>query len=51
MAKTIIVKGFPENLHHRIKVFAVVHNTTMKEVIIEALTEYIDKHEKKKKGA
>jgi hypothetical protein len=45
--KQVILKRFPEDLHYRLKVFAVVNNTTMKDVIIKALTEYLDKHEKK----
>jgi plasmid stability protein len=46
--KQVILKRFPKDLHHRLKVFAAVHNTTMKDVIIEALTAYLDKHEKKR---
>jgi hypothetical protein len=42
------LERFPEDLHYRLKVFAAVHNTTMKEVIIEAVTKYLDKHEKKR---
>jgi len=47
MGKIVMLKGFPEDLHHRMKVFAAVNNTTMKDVIIQAVTEYLDKHEKK----
>jgi predicted HicB family RNase H-like nuclease len=43
MAKTVIVKGFPEDLHHRAKVYAAKEKTTLKEVIIKALTEYLKK--------
>ncbi len=45
--RIIRLERFPEDLHYRLKVFAVVNNTTMKDVIIKALTEYLDKHEKK----
>ena len=47
--KQVVLKRFPADLHYRIKVFAAVHNTTMKDVIIKALTEYLDKHEKKRR--
>ncbi|UCF02845.1 MAG: hypothetical protein JSV14_04110 [Deltaproteobacteria bacterium] len=47
--KQVILKRFPEDLHYRLKVFAVVNNTTMKDVIIQAVTQYLDKHEKEKK--
>ena len=47
--KAIIIRNFPTELHHRVKVFAAIHDTTMKEVVIKALTEYLDKHEDKRK--
>jgi len=47
MGKIVMLKEFPEDLHHRLKVFAAIQNTTMKEVIIQAVTEYLSKHEKK----
>jgi predicted nucleotidyltransferase component of viral defense system len=47
--RIIRLERFPEDLHYRLKVFAVVNNTTMKDVIIQAVTEYLHKHEKKKK--
>jgi hypothetical protein len=41
MAKTVIVKDFPEDLHHRIRVQVAKEKTTMKELIIRVLTEYL----------
>ena len=41
--KVIQMRNFPEDLHRRAKVFAAQNDTTVKEVIIQALTEYLDK--------
>ena len=45
--KAIIIRNFPEDLHYKAKVFAAVHNTTMKDLVIKALEEYLDRNEKK----
>ena len=45
--KAIIIRNFPEDLHYRVKVFAAVHSTTIKDLVIKALEEYLDRHEKK----
>jgi plasmid stability protein len=47
IVKAIIIRNFPEDLHYRAKVFAAVHNTTMKDLVIKALEEYLDRNEKK----
>ena len=47
--KAIIIRNFPKDLHHKVKVFAAIHSTTIKEVVIKALTEYLDRHEGKRR--
>ena len=49
MGKVVMMKGFPEDLHHRVKVFAAIHSTTIKAVVIKALKEYLDRHEGKRR--
>ena len=44
MGKVVMMKEFPDDLHYRLKVFAAIHNTTMKEVFIKALTEYLERN-------
>ncbi len=43
--KQILLKRFPADLHKRLKVYAVVNDTNMKQVIIEAVTKYLDEQE------
>ena len=40
---TVYLRDFPEDLHHRAKVYAVKEKTTLKALIIKALTEYLKK--------
>ncbi|NIS70545.1 MAG: 3-hydroxyacyl-CoA dehydrogenase [Proteobacteria bacterium] len=37
------LRDFPEELHHEAKVQAAVERMTLKELIIKALTEYLEK--------
>ena len=41
--KIIQMRNFPENLHKRAKVFAAKHDTTIKELVIKSLTEFLDR--------
>jgi plasmid stability protein len=41
--KAIIIRNFPKDLHHKVKVFAAIHSTTIKEVVIKALEEYLER--------
>ena len=51
MAKTIIVKEFPEDLHTALKVRAALEKMTMKDLIIRYCQEGLARDEKgKKKG-
>ena len=45
--KIVQMRNFPEDLHRRAKVFAAQNDTTVKAVVIKALTEYLDRHEGK----
>jgi plasmid stability protein len=45
--KAIIIRNFPGDLHRRAKVFAAQNDTTIKEVVIKALEEHLDRHEGK----
>ncbi len=43
MAKSVLIRGFPEDLHIKAKVQAAKEQTTLKGIIIKALTEYLEK--------
>jgi len=43
MAKAIIIRNFPGDLHHRAKVQAAKEATTLKEIVIKALEQYLKK--------
>jgi predicted HicB family RNase H-like nuclease len=45
--KQIIIRGVPEDLHKRAKLQAVKEDSSLKGIIIKALTEYLDREEKK----
>ncbi len=47
MEKRVVIKGFPVKLHHRARVQAVKEDITFKALVIKALEEYLDRHEKK----
>ena len=44
---TVYIRDFPEDLHLRAKIHALKEKTTLRELTIEALEEYLDSHEKK----
>lgn len=43
---TIYIRNFPEGLYIRVKVHVLRKRTTLREVVIKALKEYLDRHEK-----
>ena len=43
MAKVFMMRDFPEDLHTRTKIQAAKEKTTMKEIVIKALTEYLER--------
>jgi len=49
MPKTVYVRNFPDDLHQRARLQAVKENTTLREIIMKALEEYL-KTVKKKGG-
>ena len=40
---SVNLRDFPEELHHRAKIQAAVEKTTLKDLIIKALTEYLER--------
>ena len=38
---SVNIRDFPEELHHKAKIQAAVENTTLKELMIRALVEYL----------
>ena len=45
--KVVQLRRFPENLHRRAKIYAAIHDTTIKDLIVQGLTELLDRLEKK----
>ncbi|MBW2132011.1 MAG: toxin-antitoxin system HicB family antitoxin [Deltaproteobacteria bacterium] len=43
---TILLKGFPEDLHRKAKAEAAMMGISMKELIIRAIKEFLNKKEK-----
>jgi len=43
VVKAIIIRNFPEDLHMRAKLQAVKERTTLKEIVIKALEQYLKK--------
>ena len=43
MAKSVLIRDFPGDLHTRAKLQAVKEDTTLKGIILKALTEYLEK--------
>lgn len=41
MPKTIYIREFPDNLHREAKIQAAREETTLRELVIKALTEYL----------
>jgi plasmid stability protein len=41
--KTVYIRDFPEDLHRKVKAQAALEGTTMKDLIIRLLTEYLKK--------
>ena len=42
---TVYLRGFPEDLHHRSKVRAAIDRTTLKDLVVSALEEYLTDEE------
>ena len=40
---TVYIRGFPEGLHIRVKIQALKEKSTLKELTIKALTEYLER--------
>jgi len=40
---SVNIRDFPEDLHHKAKIQAAVERITLKDLIIKALTEYLEK--------
>jgi hypothetical protein len=45
---SVNLRDFPEELHYRAKIQAAVEKTTLKDLFIKALTEYLEKKEERK---
>jgi hypothetical protein len=43
---TIYIRDFPDKLHKEIKLKAVTDETTLKAIVIQAVTEYLKKKDK-----
>jgi len=43
MAKSVLIKNFPEDLHIEAKVQAAREQTTLKGIILKALAEYLER--------
>ena len=41
------IKDFPDDLHRQAKIYAVTNGMSLKEVVIQALMEYLKKRKKK----
>ena len=40
---SVNIRDFPEELHHKAKIQAAVEKTTLKELMMKALTEYLER--------
>jgi predicted HicB family RNase H-like nuclease len=47
MAKAVLIRDFPEDLHKRARLQAVTEGTSLKGLILKAVAEYLKKAEKK----
>jgi predicted HicB family RNase H-like nuclease len=53
MAKAVLIRDFPEKIHKMARLQAVTEGITLKDLIIKAVSEYVDQGSKKsskKKG-
>jgi plasmid stability protein len=52
MAKAVLIRDFPDDLHKRARLRAVTEGTSLKGIILKAVAEYLERTEKKvsKKG-
>ena len=46
---TVYIREFPEDLHRKAKIQAAIEGTTLKDIVIKALTEYLKKTKKQSK--
>jgi len=44
MAKTFLIRGFPDTLHHACRLVAAWEKTTMTDLILKALAEYLKQY-------
>jgi len=47
MMKSLIIKGFPDDLHREMKIQAAVESISMKELVIQAVKDYLKKKKKR----
>ncbi len=47
MMKTLIIKDFPDEVHREMKIQAAVESITMKDLVIQAVKDYLKKRKKK----
>jgi predicted HicB family RNase H-like nuclease len=45
---SVNLRDFPEELHHKAKIQAAVEKTTLKDLIIKALTEYLERKKERR---
>jgi len=46
MMKSLIIKDFPDDVHREMKIQAAVEGITMKELVIQAVKDYLKKRKK-----
>ena len=51
MAKTFIIRNFPEDLHKDAKICAVLENVTLQELILRAIKLYVERMKAGQGGA
>lgn len=50
MAKAVLIRHFPEDLHKRARLQAVTEGTSLKDLILKAVAEYLKRAERKGGG-
>jgi predicted HicB family RNase H-like nuclease len=44
MVMVLNIKDFPDNLHRQAKIYAVTNGISLKELVIRAITEFLEKY-------
>ena len=47
MAKAVLIKDFPEDIHKKAKLQAVTEGVSLRDLIVKAVAEYVKKAERK----